>query len=165
MKIKLYVSIIFSLLFCNYALAANLCLKSEKNIFSFETKAKKILSICKGDNNSYLTYRFGTIDKTELQFPQKLDASSWKEFEFSGMRRGGGKQNAGFGDYSLLFEVGNIGYTIFQEWDNEEDTYSIGVIVSGKGKPVTINGRKETQEGSLVLLEGEAEYLPNSAER
>ena len=162
MKAKVYFLILFFL--CDHAVAANLCLENEKTIFSFETKAKKILSICKEERGSYLTYRFGTIDKTELQFPQKLDASSWKKFEFSGMRRGGGKANAGFGDYSLLFETGNIGYTVFQEWDDEEGSYSIGVIASGKGKPITINGLKKTQEGSLVLLEDEAKHLPNEAE-
>lgn len=114
-----------------------------------------MLSICKERSDGYLVYRYGRLGAVELQFPAKLDSGSWNKFEFSGSRRPGGKSNAGFGDYSIIFGIGDIGYTVFQEWSDEEDTYSIGVIVSGKGKPITIHGIKETQEGSLVLLEGE----------
>lgn len=149
-------------LFCSHAFATNLCLTNEKTIFSFETKTKKYLSICKEKNGNYLVYRFGKVDNIELQFPSKLDNTSWNAFEFSGMRRPGGKLNAGFGDYSLAFGIQKVGYTVFQEWSDEDETYSIGVIVSGKVKPVTIHGLKETQEGSLVLLD-EEKNLPNIA--
>ena len=134
--------------------AKNLCLQTEETIFAFETKSKKILSVCKGANESYLTYKFGTLKNIELQTPDKLDKSSWQKFEFSGMSRGGGKMNAGFGDYSLSFECGNNEFTVFQQWSYEEkNTYSIGVTIVGTGKPITIKGLKKTQEGSLVLLE------------
>ena len=73
------------------ATAKNLCSQTEKAVFSFETKSNKVLSICKGVNESYLTYKFGTPKNIELQFPNKLDKSSWQKFEFSGMSRGGEK--------------------------------------------------------------------------
>ena len=133
-----------------HAHAKNLCLPGEKTIFSFETKSKKILSVCKKLDESYLAYRFGTGKKTELLFPQNLDKISWKKFDFHGMSRGGGKANAGFGDYSLSFKKGNAEYTVFQQWNDEDDTYDIGVtIVGAKGKVITVTGLRKTQEGSL----------------
>lgn len=152
------------LLVCTPSHANALCSGSEITIFAFETKSKKKLSICKARDGEYLTYRFGKPGNIEMQFPDTLDSSSWKKFEFSGVRRGGGKANAGFGDYSLVFESARIGYTVFQEWNDEESTYSIGVIVSGAGKPTTIWGLKETQKGSLVLLEKEGGRLSNIAQ-
>lgn len=156
--------LLLTLTFSISAIAKNLCLQTEDTVFSFETKSKKILSICKGIKGSYLTYKFGSPKNIEFQFPNLLDITSWKQFDFSGMRRGGGKMNAGFGDYSLSFENGNSEYTVFQEWSDEDDTYTIGITITGGGKPVTIKGLKKTQEGSLVLLEQEGENIRNSAE-
>lgn len=144
------------------AYSANLCVTNEAPIFAFGTKNGKVLSVCKEINDGYLVYRFGKVGKVEFEYPKSLGYDSWKKFEFSGISRCCGKVNSGFGDYSLIFSSGNIGYTIFQEWNDEEDTYSIGVMVSGAGKsPTKIYGVKDTQEGSLVLLETEGQRLPN----
>ena len=112
-----------------------------------------------------MSYKFGTPSKIELQFPKKLDKSSWEKFNFSGMSRAGGKKNAGFGDYSVTFENGNAEYIVFQSWSDEDSTYAIGVTISdATGKTFTINGLNKTQEGSLVLLENEKGNIPNKAE-
>lgn len=157
--------LVIAAFFCVRAEAGDLCLYAEKNIFSFQVKSKKILSVCKGRNGDYLVYRFGKPGYVELQFPDELDKNSWEKFKFSGYRRGGGKANAGRGSYSLSFDISNVAYSVFQEWSDENDGYAIGVVVSGKTKPITIIGLKNTQEGSLVLLEGEATQLPNEAEQ
>lgn len=144
--------------------AGNLCLPVEKTIFSFETKSKESLSVCKKLDASYLAYKFGTQKKAELLFPRNLDKTSWKKFDFHGMSRGGGKANAGFGDYSLSFKNGNVEYTVFQQWNDEDDTYDIGVtMVDAKGKVVTLTGLKKTQEGSLTLLDNERKNISNMA--
>lgn len=144
--------------------ARNLCFPVEKIIFSFETKSQKTLSVCKKIDESYLAYRFGTRKKTELLFPHKLDKTSWKKFDFHGMSRRGGKANAGFGDYSLSFKNGNAEYTVFQQWNDEDDTYDIGVtIVGAKGKEIILTGLKKTQEGSLTLLDDESKNITNMA--
>lgn len=143
----------------------SLCTSNEQIIFSFDTKNAKSLSICKGKLDEYLVYRYGSDSKIELQFPREIDSNSWKNFDFSGMSRAGGKANAGFGAYSLSFGIGISSYSVFQEWDDDEGTYNIGVTVNvGKNKPIKIVGLKQTQEGSLVLLEQETERLPNQAE-
>jgi hypothetical protein len=144
------------------ATAENICLKNETIIFSFATKTKKIMSLCKEKDAKYLVYKFGKEDHIELQFPQNLNNNSWKSFQFSGIDRPGGKANAGFGQYSIGFKTGATEYEIFQVWDDEENTYGIGINVSSGGKVTKINGIKKTQEGSLVLLNEESAYISNS---
>ncbi|HJV87498.1 MAG TPA: hypothetical protein VJ698_18660 [Noviherbaspirillum sp.] len=134
--------------------AQSLCTESEKAIFSFkETRSRKFMSICEGSSASYLTYRFGTKEKIELQYPGQLDEHAWKKFEFSGIRRGGGKENAGFGAYTLTFVNGKTEYVVFQEWNDEDETYSIGINIQTPGKTTVLLGDRLTQKGSLVLLE------------
>lgn len=80
------------------------------------------------------------------------------------MSRGGGKANAGFGDYSLSFKNGNTEYTVFQQWNDEDDTYDIGVtIIDAKVKAITLTGLRKTQEGSLTLLDDERKNISNIA--
>lgn len=159
--------VITSALVVNAALAQSpttLCVNPEKTIFSFqENKSKKLVSVCKGTTSEYLVYRFGRKDKVELQFPNQLDENSWKKFEFFGRSRPGGKMNSGFGDYWLSFNSGPAQYVIFQEWNDEDRTYSIGINVEMKGKTVVLMGNKKTQQGSLVLLESEAQRIQNTA--
>lgn len=161
-----------ALLFTTFTLASSfsaaqsqsLCTATEKTVFSFqEIKSKKLTSLCKETNSEYLVYRFGRKDKVELQFPKELNESSWKKFEFFGRRRPGGKMNAGFGEYWLSFSNGPAQYVVFQEWSDEDGMYSIGVNVEVKEKTIVLKGSKNTQQGSLVLLESEAKYIRNTA--
>lgn len=145
--------------------AESLCYSTEKPIFSFkEVKHGKLISVCKEKNSNYLTYRFGLREKIEFEYPRHLDHSSWNSFNFSGMRRSGGKRNAGFGSYSLSFINGDTEYVLFQEWNDEKAVYVIGVNVTGRGKSITLFGNKESQEGSLVLLESEGQNIKNLEE-
>lgn len=123
------------------------------------------MAICKHKNHDYLVYRYGTTVKVEMQYPSILDITSWEAFTFSGMRRGGGKANAGFGDYDLSFSINRFNYVVFQTWSDEEDTYAIGVVVRNdkKKSETRINGLRETQKGSLVLLEEDSNYIKNTA--
>lgn len=153
------------LMITNPCFAGGLCNENEKTVFSFETKAKKNLAICKHKNHDYLVYRYGTTGKIELQYPGVLDKTSWNAFTFSGMRRAGGKANAGFGDYDLSFSIKKFNYVVFQTWNDEEGTYAIGVVVRNdkKKSETRINGLRETQKGSLVLLEEGSNYIENTA--
>lgn len=145
--------------------AGGLCNENENIVFSFDTKARKNLSICKHNNNNYLVYRYGTIGKIEMQYPSVLDKTSWNAFTFSGMRRAGGKANAGFGDYDLSFSVNKFNYIVFQTWSDEDGAYAIGVVVRNERKKseTRIDGLRETQSGSLVLIEEESKYIKNTA--
>lgn len=148
----------------NPLFAQSLCMDSEKNVFSFqEKKSKKVMSVCAGPNSGHLVYRFGKPEKVDLQFPAHLDASSWGKFEFSGLRRAGGRSNAGFGEYSLSFVNGNAEYIVFQEWSDEDSSYSIGINVQMNGKSINLAGDRKTQQGSLILLESESQRIRNIA--
>lgn len=144
--------------------AANLCLPAESTLFAFATPAKKLLSVCRGPKDDYLVYRFGVPGKIALQFPARLDASSWNQFTFEGRRRGGGKANAGFFDYALRFSNGGASYDIFQIERSEEGTYGIGANITAGGKNVSLKGLTKSQEGSLIDLDETVDKLPNAAD-
>jgi hypothetical protein len=143
--------------------AKGLCTTKEEVIISFQVKkSAKMASVCKGDAASYLVYRFGTPQKIELQYPQKLDASSWDKFRFEGYHRGGGKQNAGMDLYSLSFNIGEYEYEIAQTWHAEEDAYRLGIDVRHAGKNVSIDANVKSQIGSLNSLLFEEDHIRNS---
>ncbi|MDR0182127.1 hypothetical protein [Lysobacter arvi] len=110
---------------------------------------------------AYLVYRFGRYGQIELAYPEKLDATSWGKFKFSGYARGGGIQNDTMGEYSLTFTNSGVQYSIYQDWRLAEDDYSIGVTVRRPKKPViSMSGMLKTQVGSLTLLDSNA-HIPN----
>lgn len=145
--------------------AEGLCKENENVIFSFATKARKNLSVCKDTKNDYLVYRYGNAETIEMRYPDVLDANSWNAFTFSGMKRAGGKANAGFGDYDLSFSKGGFDYVVFQTWNDEDGTYAIGVVVRNEKteRKTRIDGLRDTQKGSLVLLDDERNHIENTA--
>lgn len=157
---------IFSILifvFSSQVQSKSLCLDSESAIFSFSTRANKLLSICKERSSGvYIVYRFGTEKNIELQYPEKLDENSWKRFTFFGVRRGGGIKNSGFGEYTLEFKNSFTSYQVYQSWSDEDGSYGIGVNIMPKDRrSIQIHGIQKTQEGSLVLLEQESGNIQN----
>ena len=145
-------------------ISGRLCKDNEEIVFSFLlAKNKKVVSLCKDKQGKYLVYRFGTKDKIELEYPQKLDTTSWKAFELYGAKRFGGKTNAGFGDYNLSFTNNNVTYKIFQTWDDESNTSSIGVIAVTDKKEVILKGDKKSKEGSLLRLDDDQDKISNTA--
>lgn len=113
---------------------------------------------------TYLVYRFGTKDKIELEYPQKLDSTSWEAFKLYGVKRWGGKANAGFGDYNLSFTNNSITYKIFQTWDDETNSSSIGVTVVTDKKEIILKGDKKSKEGTLLRLDDEQDKISNTAD-
>lgn len=154
---------LFLLASSDMVFAKSLCIDgSEEVIFSFKkANENKLVSICKESHSAYLVYRFGTPQKIELQFPKKLDRESWNKFRLDGRYRGGGKRNLAFSDYILSFDNEEIRYSIFDNWDAVEGTYSIGVIVDTGKKTYLFSGDKKTQKGTLRQLEWESENIKN----
>lgn len=142
-----------------------LCKDNEEIIFSFLlTKNKKIVSLCKDKQGSYLVYRFGTKNKIEFEYPKKLDATSWNVFKLYGTKRWGGKANAGFGDYSLSFTNNNVIYKIFEIWSDEFNSSDIGVTVKADKKEIILRGDKKSKKSSLLSLDDEQDKISNTAE-
>jgi len=117
------------------SLSDRLCAPNEQIIISFRTiTKKKTVSLCADTTGKYLVYRFGTKDHIELQFPSKLDASSWKQFHYRGEWRFGGKANAGFGDLKISFKNIDTEYKIFESWNDEDNSKERGLDI---GPPYT----------------------------
>jgi hypothetical protein len=151
--------------FSNNKIDYVLCRNNEEIIFSFNlNNSKKCACLCKDKNGKYLVHRFGTNDKVELQYPQRLDASSWKAFILDGEMRFGGKANAGFADYSLSFENDNVKYILFDSWSDEDGSKEVGIKVNIHGKETILKGNYRTKKGSLLLLDDETDKISNTAD-
>jgi len=136
--------------------AATLARAGETTVFAFQTKSGKTAALCRGPKGAYLVYRFGTAAKVELQYPAKLDASSWKKFTYWSYTRGGGAANEGVESAQLRFENGGVAYTLTDDTrayytrQHEEDyRREVGIDVAMKGKPISIVGLPATVVGDL----------------
>jgi hypothetical protein len=142
--------------------AATLARTGETTVFAFQTKSGKTAALCRGPKGAYLVYRFGTAAKVELQYPAKLDASSWQKFTYWAYSRGGGASNEGVESSQLAFENGGVEYTLSDETravynKNHEEDYrrSVGIDVKVKGKTVTITGMPATAVGDLFKVKND----------
>ncbi len=141
-----------------------LCKGNEEVVFSFTvTNSNKQVCLCKDRDGKYLVYRFGANDKVELQYPKKLDTSSWKAFILYGQKRFGGKANAGFGDYSLTFNNNSVKYVIFDSWSDEDGSKEIGIKVTINGNEKILKGNYNTKKGTLLRLDDENDKIANTA--
>lgn len=156
--------LIFLLLTSTHAVALHQCSETEERIFSFETKTKKILSLCKGTGGAYLVLRLGRRAGIDLQYPERLDASSWQQFSFESRHEAGTKPNTGFSNHLLTFLHGDAAYALSQDWDGADGRYAIVLEVERGGKTFSFKGLRASQEGSLLLLEAESDKLQNMAD-
>ena len=147
------------------SLSDRLCGDNEDIILSFKTiNQKSVVSICKEKTGRYIVYRSGSKDKVELQFPNKLDKTSWSFFHYSGQWRFGGKANAGFGDLVLKFTNMGTTYRIFQEWNDEGNSSKFGLQVEKPGlKAKYLVVDKSSLLGSLMQL-NELPQIKNEAD-
>lgn len=132
---------------------AQLVKGGETEIFRFKTNSGKTALICKGENESYLVYRFGTNSNIELQYPAELNELSWQLFTYSYYFRGGGKENAGIDMNYLTFTNNGYTYKIYQEYSAEDNSENAGIIVTDKDmKETDLKAVKKSVNGSLAGL-------------
>jgi hypothetical protein len=134
----------------------------ETTVFAFQTKSGKTAALCRGAKGAYLVYRFGTAAKVELQYPAKLDASSWQKFTYWSYTRGGGAANAGVESAQLRFENGGVAYTLTDETrayytrQHEEDyRRAVGIDVTVNSKTISVNGVSSTAVGDLANVQND----------
>ncbi|MDO7849359.1 hypothetical protein Q5H92_23550 [Hymenobacter sp. M29] len=134
---------------------ANLSWAGETVIFSFATKTGKTAALCRGPKGAYLVYRFGTAANVELQYPAKLDASSWQKFTYWSYQRG----NPYLGIAELKFQNQGVQYTISDhtsaQYDKQhEEIYprAVSIWVTVKGKEVSVVGNSDTAVGELDVV-------------
>ena len=130
---------------------------NEKIVFSFKTNRGKIVNILLDKNEKYIVYRFGTKEKVELQFPEKLENSSFVQFTYSYYFRGGGAMNMGLDLNYLSFKGDSHQFVIFDEWSagesgDDEGNKSVGIKIIDltTKKEIIIEGLSSTVKGSLV---------------
>jgi hypothetical protein len=141
----------------NPRVSENLCYKNEALIFSFHTSnGNKVVSLIKEKNGKYLVYRFGTKVKLELEYPNKLDTTSWKAFTLNGYKRFGGKANDALTDYTISFTNKGVTYELYESSKDEGNFNEIGVKVTINGKQTNIKGNNKTKIGSLLRLDNES---------
>lgn len=135
--------------------AESLCKEDESTVLGFKiTNKKKYVSICEGEKDKYLVYRYGTPKEIELQYPEKLDDSSWSLFDFHGHSRSGRTENDAVGEHSISFNNHGVIYMISQGWPLAADDYSLNISIDTGEKRITLQGDRKTQIGSLIRLEG-----------
>jgi hypothetical protein len=134
---------------------------SEKLIYSFETKNKRLVLIALDTVHYKVIYRYGTGTNTELEIIHDTasglysydDTSKfWNTFSYSFYLRGGGAMNDGL-DFNY-FQFVNKGflYVLYSEYSATDDHTDIGIRVTNleTKNEVNIKGELKTQKGSLA---------------
>ena len=107
--------VLFALLssFAPAALSQTHCSAAERSIFSCEI-GRKVLSLCSSpdldDTKGWLQYRFGTLDKLDLVFPEGREHP---KKHFRSLRNYSSVEQALIQE--LGFKKGNTGYTVYRE--------------------------------------------------
>lgn len=105
-----------------------LSLRNENVAFSFKTNKGKTASVCVDKENKYIIYRYGTKDKTELQFPE-MNNESWKQFTYTTYYKDKASENNGFQSQKLQFQNGGYQYEIYKEYDVQSGNNLVGIRV------------------------------------
>ncbi|MDJ1467500.1 hypothetical protein [Xanthocytophaga flava] len=134
-----------------------MCTANETNVYSFQMTNKKTASLCKEKSDKYLVYRFGTTAKTELQYPEQLDESSWKKFTFRYYQRTGGKEADAKDLNWLSFSNKGTEYTVYSEFYSQSNSSKVGIMVTTmEGKDIDIKGLAQTQTGKITSFKQSA---------
>lgn len=167
---RIFLLLLTSIGFFNHAMCqttegrSNILNKNEEIVLQFELeKNHKTVTVCRGKNNAYIVYRIINKDKTEFQYPEKPDASSWQLFHYHGYERRGGIDNLALSDYNLTFTHNNTEYTIYENSYSADNSRSVGIKTTVNGKETRLTGDIETMLGSLEKLNDEDCPIHNSA--
>ncbi|HAH54476.1 MAG TPA: hypothetical protein DCM02_04115 [Flavobacterium sp.] len=144
-KHKFTIVLIFSII-SNITFAQEYLLKNEEIIFSFETRSKKKIMLAKDKDENYIICRYGTLDKIEIEFPEKTQ-ESWGKFSYSYSEINGNIENA------LIFRNKDFEYAIYDCFYIEKrNKFSIGMRIINKNKEVVyLRGKIKSQKGKLVI--------------
>ncbi len=124
---------------------------NEQIILSFQVKGGKQVFLVKDRNDKYISYRFGSRDKVELEYPG-TEKHSWERFTYSYYLRGGGKANEAMDLNYLYFTNKGHQYVLYQNYFAAEDKQEVGIRVTdlGTNKTVDIKGDVRTRKGTLI---------------
>lgn len=145
------ISVLFSALISSVCLGQNFLKPNEQVILSFQTNGGKQVFLIKDKQDKYISYRFGTKDKVEFEYPA-TDNYSWGKFTYSYYIRGGGKANEAMDLNHLYFTNGGFQYVLYHNYYAAEEKEELGIKVTDLGKKVTtyVKGNVKTRKGTLV---------------
>jgi hypothetical protein len=143
--------LIISVILYASKIAGQNILPNEINIFSFNTKNGKTVTLAKDKNDQYIVYRFGTNEKIEFEFPDKTK-NSWEKFKYSYYLRGGGKQNEGMDLNFAAFTNSDFKYVLYSTYYAITEKSEVGIKVFNlkTGEITNIKGKTKTIKGTLV---------------
>jgi hypothetical protein len=124
---------------------------NEQLIFSFQTKNHKQVYLVKDTSNKYISYRFGTNDKIEFEYPA-TGKDSWSRFVYSYYLRGGGIANEGMDLNYVYFTNNGFQYVVYHTYYAVGNQSNVGVKVINlkTNKTIDIKGDSKTRKGALV---------------
>lgn len=143
--------ILLALLLASVSYAQKYLRPNEEVVLSFQTENGKQAYVVKDKENKYISYRFGTKDSIEFEYPG-TESDSWKRFRYTYYLRGGGKANDGMDLNSLYFISRGYRYMIYHNYYAADDRSEVGIRITNlkTGKVINIKGRNKTKKGTLV---------------
>ena len=153
------VGVLFALLssFAPAALSQTHCSAAERSIFSCEI-GRKVLSLCSSpdldETKGWLQYRFGTLDKLELVFPEGREHP---KKHFRSLRNYSSVEQALIQE--LGFKKGNTGYTVYREDVKGKKEAGVYVTVNGKDTYLKCKSPKGTEDFVMKVDELDLDAL------
>jgi hypothetical protein len=143
--------VLLSVLISSVCLGQNYLKPNEQVILSFQTNRGKQVFLIKDKEEKYISYRFGTKDTIEFEYPG-TNNHSWEKFTYSYYIRGGGKANGAMDLNYLYFTNGGFQYVVYHNYYAGEEKYEVGIKVTDleNKKTVVIKGDAKTRKGTLV---------------
>lgn len=153
-KVVLYSILFLSIFQFDKSTETSYQLKNEKLVYQLKMKSGKQLSVCIDKHGKYIVYRYGSKNKIELEYPKEKDFSSFKKFEYSEYKRGGGIQNSAMELTYLAFTNNAINYVVYDTYFAEGDKLNAGikVIDESKNKITDLKGLQKSIKGNLSDL-------------
>ncbi len=144
---KLILCIAFLLSFC-FAFAQK---SNEVNVYSFQLKSGKDISLSRDTLENKLTYRCIKKGTVELEIVDDLN-DTIAVFTYVYYFRGGGKANDGMDLNSIQFDNGGYHYDIYNNYSATEESLDFGIAVMNitSLKLTDLKGKTDSIEGSII---------------
>lgn len=156
-KVVLYSILFLSIFQFDKSTEISYQLKNEKLVYQLKMKNGKQLSVCIDKDEKYIVYRYGSKNKIELEYPKEKDFSSFKKFEYSEYKRGGGIQNAAMELKYLAFTNNGIKYVVYDTYFAEINKSNAGIkVIEFQNKITDLKGLKKSAKGNLSNLKDKA---------
>lgn len=139
------------------ACAQQYLLANEQIIVSFLAGGNHKIVLAKDTSDSYLVFRFGTVDSIFIEYPG-LSADSRGRFRYSYYLRGGGTANEGLDLNTLCFTDGASLYALYCHYSAADDQPHCGLKITG-----SINGITRDFTGIAGSVTGNLSVLRNSS--